>query len=247
MRRWLALAFIGLFAYGVFMLLGWPAERWLAHVPDIEAEQVSGHLRQGQAQHLQLPTASLDRLSWQWQPSALLAGRLGWQLRLSDQGEQLSAQVSLSWRQHWHLDAVQGQLPLATVAALAGHSLPFLNGQLVVDLPTVRINAQGVVQHIEGVVQLVDGQLPSGAPLGTVQAEFGTQADMIIAELRDTGGPMRLEATLTLSPDGRYRLAGELGARDGADPNLRQTLNLLGQPAPGGQRQFNLGGYWLPH
>ena len=246
MRRWLVLALIGLCAYGVFMLLGWPAARWLAYVPEMQAEHVSGHLRHGQAQGVQLPTASLDRLSWHWQPSALFAGRVGWQLRLSDQGEQLSAQVSLSARQHWYLDTVQGQLPLATVVALAGHSLPFLSGQLLVDLPTVRINAEGVVQHIEGRVQLVDGQLPSGAPLGTVQAEFRTQTDSITADVRDTGGPMRLEARLTLNPDGRYQLTGELGARDGADPNLRQTLNLLGQPTPGGHRQFNLSGYWLP-
>ena len=243
MRYGLMLVMAGVLAYGLFMLLGWPAARWLEYTPHLQAEQISGDLRHGEARRLRINNnAPLERVSWQWRPAHVLRGRLTWQLMLSDQGQHLTGSVSLTGRRHLLVNALQGQLPLTTLAELAGRPLPFLTGQLLADMPVVRLNAVGLWQEIEGIVQLVDGQLPSGAPLGTLQAQFHTQGEMITAELRDTGGSMILDATLILNVDGRYQLRGELGTRANADPSLQQTLSLLGQPAPGGRRQFNLSG-----
>lgn len=242
MRRWLSLLLIGLLAYGAFLVVGWPARHLIERVPDVQADLVEGSLIRGEARQLRIQDAQLDRLSWQLAPKALAGGRLAWQLMLSNGGDHLSTVFGLDWQQQLHLDQTRGQLPLTTLTELAGRPLPFLSGRLLLDMRQLSLDRTGLPRRIDGIAQLLDARLPSGAPLGTLQAEFHTNSDAITGRLRDTGGPLLLDATLELTPDGRYRLSGELGARDNAEPSLHQTLNLLGQPAPGGRRQFNLTG-----
>jgi hypothetical protein len=60
--------------------------------------------------------------------------------------------------------------------------------------------------------------------------------------VQDQGGPLALEGTLNLLPDGHYRFAGRAAVRDDDNPALRQAMNLLGPPGGDGRWVLNLAG-----
>jgi hypothetical protein len=72
--------------------------------------------------------------------------------------------------------------------------------------------------------------------------ELTTGDQGIRGTVTDKGGPVRLNGNLTLTPDNRYRLVGEISARDNHNPHLRQVLSLLGPPGEDGTWKMDITG-----
>ena len=241
MYRWFGLGVVGVLAFAGFLIAGWPAAPLLQRA-GLDAARIEGSLLDGQALQPRFNTVIFDSLAWEATPTPLARARLGWQLRLSQNADTLTTIASIGLERELELRDLRGRIPLATLAAAGGLTLPILDGWLEPDLSVVSVTAEGRLKQVEGRLRLTRLGLPIGPMLGPFEAEFRTPDEVIRATLRDDGGPLILDADLTLQPDGRYRVTGRLDLRGEPSPQLVRALNFIGQPDPQGGRRFNLTG-----
>lgn len=251
MRRWPVLLLFGLLAYGLFLLLQLPAALLFTQLqraaPALRASGLSGTLYQGQAASVRWRGEPLGRLSWRLVPASLLHGRLGFAVVVS-RGTELALQTtaSVGLQRQLRLRALAGHMPLATLLSLAQRPPTPLQGRFTLALQQLLLTSGGRPLSASGTVQLHEVRLTAlpGQTLGPFQARLHSTGRRIIAELRDQGGPLRLAATLTLDPDGRYRLAGELAARAHSPPAVAGLITALGGTG-NGRLRLDLGGRWF--
>jgi len=83
---------------------------------------------------------------------------------------------------------------------------------------------------------------------GEMTLQMQTGATGIVANLKDRGGPLRLEIQGILRADGSYEVNGEVMPRQGAavQPELATLLSLLGPASPGGSLRLNRTGRLTP-
>jgi hypothetical protein len=60
--------------------------------------------------------------------------------------------------------------------------------------------------------------------------------------IKDNEGPLALNGTLHLAPDGRYRFNGQAAVRDAGNQPLRQAMSLLGPPGGDGRWALSFSG-----
>lgn len=122
-------------------------------------------------------------------------------------------------------------------------SLP-LDGILELNLAILRLNEKGRLHAAQGTIRLVQARSTLGQPvaLGDFVIELTTRDEAILGDVTDSGGPLKVTGTLTLTPDNRYRFVGEISTRDKNNPHLQQALSLLGQPGRDGTRRIDVTG-----
>lgn len=250
MRRYSVLLVLGLLAYGVFLVLRWPAAQLASPLqttlPGITINGPGGNVVRGQAAKLAWAGAELGRLEWRFDPASLLHARVGWWLRLNKPPNlALRARLELTWNRWLELRNLAGTLPLARLQPLLRRPLP-IQGRLKLALNRVRLAPGGRVLAVAGSLKLEHvrwANLPQQA-LGPFLVQVSTRDRIISARLTDRGGPLRLHATLLLRPNDRYRLHGELAARKGSPAAVKQLLQQLGGDSDDRLR-FNLAGHSL--
>lgn len=242
-RRIAAYAGVGILTYLLFLALALPASvlfRWL--LPQngaIEIVAPRGTPWHGEARQLAVSGTSLGRLQWNIHPWALFAGRLDYDLHVNAAATQLDGEAVVEPGGRIALTNVAGFLDLAPV--LAWLQLPSgsavgrarLNiDRLVVD------DGRPVVLNGRVALQRLHLLWPKALPLGGYVATFKSDAEGIHGTARDTGGPIDLDATVSVDAHGRYRASGTLAARGNADPLLRQALQFIGTPDASGATHF---------
>jgi hypothetical protein len=144
-----------------------------------------------------------------------------------------------------HLRDIQGQLPVTKLERwlpLPPHSL---DGELHVDLSRVTLQ-HGRLTAAEGGIALDGASLswPSAFSLGAYRLLLDTTSDGVTGQITDTASPLQLRADFSLAPDGRYRLVGNLAARNVSDAASQKLLAYLGSPDSTGQYPFDFSGQW---
>ncbi len=249
MRRWLAYILLGLLAYAVFLVLLCPAsllvDRLSQHLPGFSAQSVQGSAVQGTAQSVQLSaTARLETIAWRLRLFPLLLGRIEYDLQLTAPELNIHGIASLGWDRQLRLAALNGQLPLPRAIALAGRPPPPLNGTLELDNVALRLNRDYRPTEAGGLIHLRNLGTSFGNPLslGIFDIQLQTQASALVASVQDQGGPLQLNGSLTLDPDGRYRFTAQAAPRDQNNRELYQALSLLGRPEGNGKWMFDFAG-----
>jgi hypothetical protein len=145
----------------------------------------------------------------------------------------------------WRLLDALGDLSLTRVSALAGAAQWPLQGRLEFNLRHLELNPVGLPLTAEGVVELRNVRITLKQPLNlgdfTVQLTPNSP-DGVQATVKDRGGPLALDGTASLLPDGRYQFKGSAALRNADDPTLRQALGLLGPPGSDGRHTLNFSG-----
>ena len=249
MRRRLAYILLGLLAYAVFLVLLCPAslliEQLSQRLPGFSAQSVQGSAVQGTAQSVQLSaTARLETIAWRLRLFPLLLGRIEYDLQLSAPELNIRGIASLGWDRQLRLVALNGQLPLPQAIALAGRPPPPLNGTLELDNVALRLNRDYRPTEAGGLIHLRNLGTSFGNPLslGNFDIQLQTQANALVASVQDQGGPLQLNGSLTLDPDGRYRFTAQAAPRDQNNRELYQALSLLGRPEGNGKWMFDFAG-----
>ncbi len=103
------------------------------------------------------------------------------------------------------------------------------------------------LSELQGELDIQDLVGAQGVAFGNYQATFGAPSgsgspDSLIGVVRDTGGPLSLDATLQLNHDPGYVLQGRVAARPSAAPDITDVLKYLGSPDATGRRPFSLAG-----
>lgn len=251
MRRWGLYLLLGGAAWFAFLLVRLPATVAYGQVADslagVRFAGLSGTVWQGEAQQLQYRQRALGALDWSLSPFKLLLGKLGAEVRLSQQDAYLDAQgdLALSSREV-RLSRLEGRLPMSLLQPyLTMLPLP-LGGVVSLKLEQVAFDSTGRPLQADGRIVWNQAQVlaPQQLSLGDLQLSLQHAEDGsgIRGEIADSGGPLQMQAQLTLGADGRYRLTGKVKAREGAADGLRQSLGMLGAVDEQGFYALNFNG-----
>ncbi|MGH8283558.1 MAG: type II secretion system protein N [Gammaproteobacteria bacterium] len=244
-RWWLA----GIIVYLVFLLATFPAAyavTWLQNrLPEVRMVGVSGSVWAGSAQDLTLSGRSWGALQWHFDWRAPFTGRLGYSLQLHGSDLSLHGQVAASRRASLFLRDWRGQLDVARLEPW----LPLPSGSVS---GTLRLRLSRVVL-VNGRPTVADGVVtgegirlawPQPVALGNYQLKLQTQATGgIRGDLLDTAGPLILQGSLNLAPNGHYQVSGTLASRDPANTGLNNLLHYLPADASG-NHPFQFSGQW---
>ncbi|MGA9856145.1 MAG: type II secretion system protein N [Gammaproteobacteria bacterium] len=243
-RWWLA----GFLAYLIFLLATLPADYplawWQKRVPDARLSKISGSVWSGAAQEFTLNGQPWGELQWHVDWRALFTGHMGYRLQLRTTGMDIQGRVAGN-RGDLLLQDVRGHIPITRLEALLPLPSGSVSGNLDVDLNRVLLIKMRPVLA-DGVVSLTDTTLswPQSLTLGSYQLKLTSQAQKgISGSFIDTSGPLVVQGTLALAPDGRYWVSGTLTSRDPGDAALSNLLGYL--PKDGaGHHPFKLDGHW---
>jgi hypothetical protein len=238
--RWLAIAAFGCFL--VVLTVRLPL-RWLqAALPEgVRCNEPAGTVWQGACASVEWQGQPRGALSWSLQPWRLVTGQLAAQLRLAGAGTSISGDLgagfdgSISGRAV-RADVTLGATPLPGVPAN-------IRGRVHAELERVDYGGKGFTALLGKVEVHGFEQIGAAGPLrlGNHEIVFDAPADSagrIHGRIRDLGGPLSVEATLTLTPGPGYLLEGNVAARADAAPELAQQITYLGRPDAAGRRPF---------
>jgi hypothetical protein len=249
MKPVLSYGLLGLLAFLLSLALLAPATLVLdllgERLPGFSARVAEGTATDGSVQGLRWRGAHFERLSWDWRPLALLVGWLEFKLDADDPEAKLTGSAAVGWDGRWRFRDLAGRLPIAQLGALAGQSGLPLQGVVEFSLRDLNLNSVGRPQSAHGAVRLLNLRATLGQPvnLGDFMVQL-TEADRegIQGSIRDNDGPLALEGTFNLLPDGRYRFSGHAAVRDPGNRALLQGMNLLGSPDGEGRWALSLSG-----
>ncbi len=244
MMRRVAAGLAALAVFALFLLLTWPAERWLAALPGSLAVQAPrGTLWRGQAAAVAAGALRLEDLRWRLQPATLPLGRLT--LRLATGAPVVQGWIAAGVTGRWWLHIPRARLPAGFLRPLLERWGIEADGRLQVrDL--VASGRGDWPDRLEGELEWQSAALkaPLSLRLGDLRARLHLDGAALVADLGDRGGPLALAGSARLERDGGYGLDLRLQPRPGATPALREALGLLGAPDASGTRRLALTGRW---
>ena len=242
MKRPLWIALLAAVAFVVIVLARMPAA-WIvpARGPQWACASIDGSLWSGACAGLTVSGTPLGDLTWELRPLRLASGHLAAHLTLSHGPADAAADVELTFGQRLTARNVVADLPLDPALL---PSLPAdLHGRAHVELALAQVQ-RGVIRQLQGRIEARNLEERSGnnTPLGSYSVSFPGGSGDPVGTLRDLEGPLALEGTLRLTPAPGFELEGVIAARQGAPPELVNSLRFLGSPDATGRRPFSLSG-----
>ena len=245
--RALAVAALGMAAYGVFLVAGMPASFLLeraraAQTGKFEVRESSGSAWHGRAAvAFNAPGGSIvvDRLEWRWIPARLFAGRLAFDIAASGSGLEAryeGARTVTRWEVR-DLD-VRGE------AAAMTRVLPWIAPWR----PEGKVSIASSQLASDGRELLGDARVEwRGAavahsdvrPLGSYRADIHAEGSAGKVAITTLEGPLRVTGQGTLTPPARFAFSGEARAEGAEARALEPLLDLIGPPGPDGARTLN--------
>ncbi len=235
---------LGLGAFVSALLVVLPV-RWAAKLlpAQVQCAGWRGSIWSGQCSGLTVAVnntapVKLASLRWKIHPQALLRLALSADVEVSDPEGHATGVLELG----------RGAMALRDVSLQA----PF-DRRFATMLPagwTGRIEAQQLALRLQGrQIEGISGELQlrnlddgRGGPLGSYRLAFAPGSAPYIGKLVDTGGPLAVNASLTVTADRSWVLDGTVAARASAGAALRQTLDILGGPDASGKRRLSAAG-----
>lgn len=249
MKSILRYGLLGLLAFLLSLLLLAPATLvtgyLIERLPGFRVQTVEGAVTDGVANGLSWRDIRVNRLVWDWRPLTLLTGWLEFHLKMDDPEITLAGKAAINLNRQVRFRDLTGHLPLADLALLAGQPKLPLQGVVEFDLRDFRVNPPGRPQTAEGAARLLNLRVTLGQLL--TLGDFTVQLKPVDPEgiqgaIQDNNGPLALEGTFSLMPDGRYRFNGQAAVRDANNHALRQAMNLLGPPGSDGHWSLGFSG-----
>jgi len=250
MKRILRYGLLGLVVFLLSLLMLTPAtvvtDQLTDRLTGFSVQSVEGLATEGVAQGVSWRGVRIEKLNWDWQALALLTGWLELRLNTDDPEFKLNGNVAINPVRRLRFRNLSGRLLLARLSgALAGSVKLPLQGVVEFNLRDLYLSAARQPQTANGVVYLLNLRPTLGQPLNlgdfTIQLT-PANPEGIRGAVKDNDGPLALEGTLNLLPDGRYRFTGQAAVRDANNPALRQTMNLLGPPGGDGRWPLDFSG-----
>lgn len=242
MKRAFWIALLAAVAFAVIVLARMPAA-WILPTrgPQWSCMSIDGSLWSGACAGLVVSGTSLGDLNWDLHPLRLLLGRLAAHVTLGHGPADGTADLELMLGGRVAARNVVANLPLDP--ALLPAVPPNLHGHAHVELAQVNLR-HGIISQLQGRIEARDLEERSGnnTALGSYAVNFPGGSGEPVGTLRDLNGPLALEGTLRLTPAPGFELEGFIAARQGAPPELVNTLRFLGSPDATGRRPFALSG-----
>lgn len=242
---------LGIGCYVLFMLASVPA-RWLIPLlplpAGISVQGVQGVWYQGSIASVTANGITLEQLHWDWQPSALLQGKLGVALEVGG-ARQLNAPYAktllLLGVNQWQLNDSTLRIPLAWLMPKLVLPMPVnASGQLQTQLAEFR-SGTPVCDTLEGTSRWSNAkfQAPSGW-LDLQQLEGRWQCQQGKAQLAiAANNPLGAALNLTLDLQG-YQLEGTLQPDNSMPKDVHDAMRFVGPQDSQGRFQLQLNSRW---
>ena len=249
-RRGLLLALVILLLYVLFLVVRIPAVVALDYAATgfpvsryFQYQDLRGTLWRATASNVRVNRVYLGKLDWNINPLYLLLGSVHADIDFRSADGYGNAEVSMGLGGSTKISTARVNLPIASLTPLM-YGLPLkTDGELALliddlhSVPGERLNIDGKIVWTNAAIQFRESLKLGDLSMVLTAAEKGSRGI-----LSDAGGPLIVEGTLQLNPDGRYQLNMKLAARDKSDRDLNSSLAMLGRADQQGKVSFNYNG-----
>ncbi len=237
------LVIVGILIFFGVLIATFPAKvayQWFAPA-DLRLNGIAGSIWNGSATEGNAGGAYVRNINWQFKPSSLLSGRLGFRTRSNPASGTLNADIAIGANGDLLLSGLSGNLPLDLLHPAMQQS--GIRGDIALAFETVVIK-NGIPIAAEGSVTISDFFVPdmSAARIGDFRAEFQTNDDAIVGSVEDMSGVLDVAGTIRLQPDGLYSFIGQVAAKPTTPPSIVNQLKFLGSADERGQHEFRFEG-----
>ena len=244
------LAGLGLVCVLLFAISLFPARlAFQLLAPDgVRGIGLRGTVWEGSAGVIELPGLALRDTEWDLSVARLLTGQLGADFKSRWNGGFAEGYAATGIFSDLIIRDTLANMTGAWLSATAG--LPRVDGQIAITIDQLELDDMWP-EHLVGVMSIQElsstliGVGQAGL-LGNVIAEFDSSADdsadVITGLIRDEGGPLELDGTVTLQKPASYSLSVKVKPRPAASASLRQNLQFLGSADASGAYVFELSG-----
>lgn len=245
-----ALLLLGLLSFLLALVLRLPAAQawqWFGEDLPVQLEGLSGTLWDGRAARLHYQGETFHDARWQFLPAHLLSARATVDIALRAEEGRIQGRLTSGLRRDLHLQDLRLDLPAAQVLRLAGQdALPVdVDGRLDAFLERVRLEADGSLREIRGLLNWIDGSFSLGDPisLGSYALRIDGDRDRLQGQLQDVDAVLRLEGEVVLLPaSGDVRGEIIMQALEGADPALIENMRFAGLADPTAENRVRFQG-----
>ena len=237
---------IGSIAYLLALLLTLPANLFTSQInrlhPQLQVSGIEGSLWRGQVDQLLFNQKPIKNLQWDFQPLALLLGRIQLRLAYQDRDNNIELDMAMSIRNQLQITNLEGQINSAFIQSYTPYTVPALHGVLVFkDLDVILagrrpLRAEGELEWRGAEVDL--GQMVS---LGNVLLSLEQTDKGIKALLTEQSGLLQGEAGLLLDEEGHYTLEARFTPTS-KGKHLERHLALVLRKTSDGSYQRSLNG-----
>jgi general secretion pathway protein N len=244
MRRAVALAALGIAAYGVFIVATMPAsfllERARAAQPGkFEVREAHGTAWRGNAQVVvNAPggTVAVERLEWRWLPARLAAGHLAFDIAAAAPGLQARYEGARTLTQ-WEVTGLDVRGDAAALTVLLPWLAPWRpEGKVAIASPSLTSDGQELRGDARIEWRGAAVALSEVRPLGHYRADVRAEGHAGKVTVTTLEGPLQVSGQGTLTPPARLVFTGEARAEGAQAKALEPLLNLLGPARPDGAR-----------
>jgi hypothetical protein len=238
---WPRVALIALVAVLAVVITALPASLANKFLPaGAQAEDFSGTLWHGSAGRITIGGRDAGALEWRLHPLALFKLRLDADLHWVKGGFAVDGTAAVD-RSDFQASDLHGGGPIADLSSLG--VAPGWRGIAQVEIRRITADVSGPVPSLRSAVGEIDvsdlssPQVAAGSDLGGYALTFDDAALSADGEARatlvDRGGPLSLDALLTLTPKTRTAMiAGTAREREDAPAALRKELDNVAQLRP---------------
>lgn len=232
---WLVIAL----AVFVTLLVRWPLAWSLWALPEgVACTAPTGSVWRGRCGELAVQGQASGQVAWRLHPARLFTGQLAAEVDWSNGPDRLAGTLAARPGARVTIEDAKGRLTLGS-GPLA-NATRGLSGTIDVDVRSARLHGR-VIEDVAGELQVhqlasrtgefpVSGDLALGFPGGT----SGT--------VKDRGGPVGLDATLTFTPEPGYVVEGFVIERPDTPRSLARMIAVLGTPDEQGRRPISVAG-----
>lgn len=215
------------------LLLHIPAQLGLSlFAPEgLAMKGVSGTIWSGRAAEASYQRTYLGEVSWRFRPLSLLMARAGFHVTSRSPNGNFDAAFARGLGGALRIDAVNGRTRLSTLSPALPPALPVGNfdASLDIDLTDV-IVVEGWPHRARGMLRIVGLEMRGfQGGLGNYEVRLydAESGDAIAGEFNDLDGPLDIEGSLELTPDGNYSMNCSATARPDAPGGIAMAADLI--------------------
>jgi general secretion pathway protein N len=216
------------------------AYKWFAPA-ELRLNGITGSIWNGNAIEGNAGGAYVRNISWQFKPTALLSGKIGFRTQSNPASGTLAADVAVGASGDLLISGLSGNLPLDLLHPAVQQS--GIRGDLALTFESV-VLSNGIPVAAEGSVTISDFFVPdmSAARIGDFRADFQTNDDVVMGSVEDVSGVLDVAGTISVQANGQYLFVGQVAATPLTPPSIVNQLRFLGSANERGQHQFRFEG-----
>jgi general secretion pathway protein N len=243
MKNTKRLVLAGIITFVVGLIITFPARvayQWFAPA-ELKLNGINGSIWRGSATQGSAGGIYLSDINWSFRPLGLVTGKLAYAASSKLASGFIDANVAVGVGGSLVLSDVTGALTLDTLAEML--PLSGIQGDISLQFDELVVE-DGLPVEVTGTLKIANlvSRYLSPTSLGDYQANFETEADVILGYVDAISGVLDLIGTIKLRNDRSYEFTGQVAAKPGAPINIAQQLQLLGSPDSEGRREFRIEG-----